>query len=231
MDNRELLTAFCEASGAPGYETDRAELVTREFSPYCKDVRRDNLGSVIGFRQGGGQGRIMLCAHMDEISLMVSAIDKEGFLGLSALGFFDARMLYAQEVTVHGREKVFGVIGAPPPVVSHEAPTPLKPGDKREAPKLDALFVDTGFRVEKVHELVRIGDIVTINRKTTGLLNDRLAGKALDDSAGLVSLVIALRLLRDIRLDADLYLVASSQEEVGSRGALTAAYYNGAIDL
>ena len=225
MDLDKLLIELCKTAGAPGYEAERSLVVRKLFAEFCDDVSIDKLGNVIGLRRGTGHGKIMLSAHIDVIALMVSGIFDNGFLGFTPMGFFDGRTLCFQEVTVHGSEKLLGVIGAPPiQLVSEGLLREDEPEYMTRALKLEDMFVDVGLTAEEAREKVRIGDIITINSNYSKLINGRLACKALDDSAGIACIISALQNLKGINLEADLYVVASVQEEVGARGAQTAAY-------
>ncbi|MCL2060393.1 MAG: M42 family peptidase [Oscillospiraceae bacterium] len=175
-------------------------------------------------RAGGSGGdvagpalKVMLCAHMDEIGMMVSAICENGFVKFTQVGGIDARNILAQEVTIHGREKVYGVIGIKPPHVT-------SPAEANKAAALHDLSIDTGYGEEKLRTLIKVGDIITINQDVAELQNSRIAGKALDDSAGVAVLYQVMKNLEFFDSCADIYYVASAQEEVGLRGATTAAY-------
>jgi len=129
----------------------------------------------------------------------------------------DPRILPASRVWVHGKEKLFGTIGAlPPHLMSAE--------DRASNYKLKDLHVDLGLPADKVRELVKIGDLVTFNVPATELLNGQFASKTMDDRACVTLLLCAAEYLQKLVCDADVYFVASAQEEVGSQGASTAAF-------
>ncbi len=204
-------------TGVSGNETERAKVIAEALREYCSDVSIDRLGSVIGLRKGGGAAKLMYVAHADEIGLMVIGIDDRGFLTLEPIGGIDKRTLPAQEVTVFGKEKLFGVIGIKPPHLT-------SPSEAKTALTFEELTVDVGLPAEKVRELVSIGDLVTINRSAVELQNNRLAGKCFDDTAGIASLLYSLECLKDVKLDVDLYIVATVQEEISYGGGYTATY-------
>jgi endoglucanase len=153
---------------------------------------------------------------MDEIGLMVTHIDKKGFIGVTQIGGFDQRTLPANEVIIHGKEKVYGVIGIKPPHITSEE-------EAKKATKLEDLFIDTGYDADELNKLVSIGDIITIDRKVIELKNNKLAGKCMDDNAGVAAYLPALEKLKNFDHDLDIYFAATAQEEVGIRGAKTAA--------
>lgn len=209
----DLLTTLCETPGAPGREHRIREVVMRELSPHVDEVSVDPMGSVIATRRGRGGPRVMLAAHMDELGFLVSHIDDEGFIRLVTLGGFDPKTLVAQRVMVHGREDLLGVMGSKPiHIMSDE--------EKKRLPKAEDFYVDTGLPVDRVRELVRKGDSVTRER-TLARLGDLITCKSLDNRAGLYVMIEAVKRLGDH--GCEIVAVATTQEEVGLRGARVAA--------
>ena len=189
------------------------------------------LGSVVGVRYADGKragphskgGRpetpkLMLEGHMDEIGLVVTSID-HGFIRFAGIGGYDVRVLPSQNVTVHCRKELPGVIGSRPPHV-------LRENDRGRATPMVDLFIDVGLPDARVREFVTVGDVITIDRKVTALRNDYLAGKGFDDRAAVAVVIDALRQLRGARLRWDVYAVANVQEEDGAWfvGASTSAF-------
>ncbi len=123
-------------------------------------------------------------------------------------------MLLSQEVVVHGLKPLTGIIGgAKPPHIQAWG------GEQAQAVKMEDLFIDLGFETkEQVQELVRIGDLVTIKREAIDLQSSFMAGKAFDDRAGVASIFECFQVLATLRHEADVYGVATVQEEVGLRG-------------
>lgn len=198
-----------------GYERELSNAISNEFYKYA-EMSIDNFGNLIAHKQGRGP-RVMLSAHMDEIGMVVTAACDGGFLKFSCIGGIDVRNILAQEVTVYGRKPIFGVIGIKPPHL-------INAGDKTKIFDINNLTIDTGYPLEKLNDLVRPGDIVTINQDIAELHNGKLTGKALDNLAGIAVLYCVLKNLENFNHNADVYLVASAQEEVGCRGAKTAVY-------
>ena len=157
----------------------------------------------------------MLAAHMDEIGFLVRFIDKNGFIRVQPVGGFDPRVLVAQRVLVHTAKVSFR--GA---LMPGTKPIHLLEGEVKPA-KMEELFVDIGLPPEQVKELIDIGDFVTLDR-TTEQMGDCVVSKALDDRLGLFVMIEALRAARNPIVD--IVAVATVQEEVGLRGATTAAY-------
>lgn len=213
----ELLKRLSETPGIPGREERIRALVKAELDALADDVRVDAIGNLIAVKKGKtGSKKIMISAHMDEIGFIVSQIDEKGFVRINPVGGFDPRTLVAQRVIVHGREDLAGVLmpGVKPIhiMTPEEAKAPLKVTD---------FFVDLGRKQEDVEKLVRIGDPITLARDFVEI-GENVSGKAMDDRAGIWVMLEALRQLKNH--DADIYAVASVQEEVGLRGATTGAY-------
>lgn len=215
MDLKEKLIALSEASGVSGYEDDVAELVEKYFSEFCSDIRRDTMGNVIGIKKGNGTGKtVMLMAHMDEIGLIVSNIDKDGRLRFSTIGGFDPRTLIYQDVIIHSSDrKINGII------------VPEKePEDSSKSVPVADLRIDIGFDCKETEKLVTIGDVITIDRKVVELKNEYISGKTFDDRACIGSLLVAGEELKKYNHDLDVIFVGSVEEEVGTRGAGTGAF-------
>jgi endoglucanase len=158
----------------------------------------------------------MLAAHMDAIGLLVTRREGE-FLRVSHLGGIDPRVLPGQLVTVHGREDLPGVIAAPPAF--------LLPKARREnVVPLAELLVDTGLTAAQLAKRVSIGDLVSFAQPPVELLNEQLAAKSLDNRASVAALTVCLEALQGRPHAWDVYAVATVQEEVGLRGAITSAY-------
>ena len=216
MRTEDFLRQVTVLPGLSGNEGEAARFIAEAFRPYCDEVRIDPLNSVIGHIKGSGP-RVMLCAHLDEIGLMVSDIEKDGSLRMRNVGGVDPRILPGMRVTVYGREKLMGVIGA-------KAPHLLSAAEREKNYAREDLYIDLGMSAQRVRELVHIGDCVALEGGFTRLLNDRYASKTIDDRGCVAVLLRTMEALQRIDTQADLYFVASCQEEVGSIGAMTAAY-------
>lgn len=220
MEIAQLLRELTQASGVSGYEDEVRELVRRAYEPYVDSMRTDALGNLIALKQGtpGDKPRrsIMLSAHMDEIGLMVTGFEGQ-FLRFGRVGGVDLRTIVGQEVVVHGTQPLPGIVASHPPHV-----TPME--ERSKAIPIDEMFLDVGVPAERLRELVKVGDLVTLRREMIELQEGYASGKAMDDRAGVVALVRCLELLHTMRHEWDVYAVASTQEEVGLRGAIVSAY-------
>lgn len=216
MRTEDFLREVTALPGLTGNEGIVARYIADAFRPYCDEVRVDALNSVIAHIKGSGP-KVMLCAHLDEIGLMVSAIEKDGSLRMRNVGGVDTRILPGMRVTVYGKETLMGVVGALPPHL-------LTAEDCAKNYKREDLFIDLGMSPARVNELVRVGDCVSLEPGFTKLLNNRFATKTVDDRGCVAVLLRAAELLQKMDTTADLYFVATCQEEIGSYGALTAGY-------
>ena len=216
MDIKAYLADISALPGPSGQEGPVAQALVERFKPLCDEVYVDAMGSVIAHKKGTGP-KVMLSAHQDEIALMAVKIEEDGCIRMGQVGGVDPRILPGAQVWVWGKEKLFGVIGAKPPHL-------LTPEDRKKNYSRDDLYVDVGYPAEKVRELVRVGDLITFNTPATALMNDRFACKTMDDRACVGILLETLERLQGMKHAADLYFVASTQEEVGAYGAQAAAY-------
>src|SRR5207237_353882 len=202
-----------------GFERPVQEVVRSWARPYADDVRTDRHGNVIAVLHPGGQPRIMLAGHCDQIGLMVQHIDENGFLYVQPIGGWDMQILLGQQLTVWTRE---GPIAA---VLSRRAPHLLTNEDRNKVPQFTDVWLDIGVKDKKEAESwVTHGDPVTLELGYRELRNHLVASPALDDKVGVWTAMEALRLLHGRPLPAAVYCVSTVQEEVGLRGATTCAY-------
>ncbi len=219
METVSLLKRLSEVPGLSGVEAPVRTLVRDLWTPLVHELREDGLGNLIGLRRGDGpepRARLMLAAHMDEIGLRVTGIEK-GFLRITRVGGTDRRALPGLEVTVHGKQDLPGIIGMRPPHV-------LPPDQRDKTLPWEEYFVDVGLPEEEVKALVRVGDPISFRREATELKNGLLTGKALDNRVSVAVVTLALEHLARTSHAWDVVAVATVQEEVGLYGATTAAY-------
>jgi endoglucanase len=153
---------------------------------------------------------------MDEIGLIVSDLEK-GFIHFQQVGGYDDRVLLGQEVLVHGRRTLPGIIGARPPHV-------LSQKERDQPVPYDKLRIDVGLSLEDLPKAVRVGDLVTMKRELIELQGGLVAGKALDDRVAVAAAAVCLEELARMHHLWDVYAVATVQEEVGVKGAITSTY-------
>lgn len=215
-----LLAELSETPAPSGHEQRLARRVASELEEHSDEVRTDTLGNVIAKRAGSGSDtppRLMIAAHMDEIGLIVTKVEDEGFLRFSPIGGVDPRAIVAQEVAVLSDPPVYGFIGVKPPHL-------LPDGERDKAMAIEDMFIDVGMGGDEVRRRIRPGDVAVIKRKYSRLQGTRAAGKALDNRTGVLAMLEAMRLLSSLRHVADVYPVATVQEEVGLRGAVVSTY-------
>ncbi|MDP8240658.1 MAG: M42 family metallopeptidase [Candidatus Hatepunaea meridiana] len=215
----EILRKLVEMSGVSGREERVRQFIIDEMKPLVDEIKTDQLGNVIGFKKAkgpmpkGGRKKIMVAAHMDEIGFVVSYIDDKGFIRMQPAGGFDPRTLMAQRVTVHGKKDLPGVIGSKPIHILTEE-------EKKKKLDIKDYFIDLGLPKERVDELVKVGDPITMYRKMVEL-GDCYSCKTFDDRVGVYCMLEALHKVKES--PADIYAVATTQEEVGLRGAFASS--------
>lgn len=220
MDTKEFLDVLSSGSTVSGYEHKIKDTIEYAFQEYTDETSVDSLGNIISIKKGINNDKnikIMLAAHMDEIGLMVKYIEDNGFIRFTNIGGVDPRTILGQEVIVHGKKDLFGVIGSKPPHLQEAQ-------ELNKAIKLEDMIIDIGYSKEEVESLVNIGDVITIRRNFKSLFNDSVTGKALDNKTSIVAMLECAKELAQINHQADIYFVSTVQEEVGMRGAFTSTY-------
>lgn len=219
MEITAFLEKLCSAAGVSGAEHEACEAAAALLRSYTDDVSVDKFGCVTGFigDRDNGKPTLLLEAHIDEIGFIVTYIDDEGFLRVGQCGGTDRRLYAAQTVTVHSEKgAVRGVICTLPPHVA---------SDSSKAMKTEDIAIDIGCASrEEAEKLVCPGDRVTIENSLVKLLGTRYTAKATDDRAGVTAVLYALELMKDAEPEYNIEVLFASQEEVGSRGAIIAAY-------
>jgi len=209
----KLMAEICEVAGAPGYEKRIRDIVIREVTPLVDEVSVDNLGNVTAIKRGKDRKKVMIGAHMDEISFMVTHIEDGGFLRFHTLGGFDPKTLTAQRVIVHGKKDLIGVMGSKPIHV-------MIVEERAKLPKTTDYFIDMGMSKEEVEKYISVGDVITRERKLIEMGNC-VNCKSIDNRISVFILIEALRTLGDVPYDV--YGVFTVQEEIGIRGAQVSA--------
>lgn len=217
--NEPLLKRLTEAHGVPGQEDSIREIVREELNGLV-EFSGDPMGNLICLKRGSGpepRKKLMLAAHMDEIGFIVKYIDDKGFLRLHTLGGWDARQMASQRVFVHTPEGMLpGVLMAG--VKPKHLLTPEEAGKPIQAHQY---FVDLGMTGEEAKSRVPLGTMVTMNR-TMQRMGKLLTCKAMDDRAAVYLMIEALRAAKSH--EVDVYAVATTQEEIGLRGASASGF-------
>ncbi len=218
----DLLSHLKELSALPGlsgYEHTVRESIRAAWRPFVSETHVDQLGSLWAIKAGSGKAprpKIMLAAHMDAIGLMVTQIAGD-FLRVTSIGGLDARVLPGQPVWVHGKTDLAGVLVAPPAFL-------LPKGNGDGVVPLSELLVDTGLPGDQLAGQVKVGDVISFATPPSELQNSLLCAKGLDDRAAVATLTVCLEQLQSRIHVWDVVAVATTQEELGTRGARTSAF-------
>ena len=219
MSLSENLEKLSNVHGVTGREQEVNKLMISMMKPHVDEIRLDKLENVIAMKKGKKVSpKVMIAAHMDEIGLMVKTITKQGFLQFAKMGGIDDRILLAQKVIIHTQKgPLQGIIGSKPPHIQKEE-------ERKKIVTYDRLFIDVGAEDRKdANKMgVRVGDPVSFDIKYAKLTGDVVMGKAFDDRVGCAIMIEVLKQLKST--DCTLYAVGTVQEEVGLRGAATAAF-------
>jgi endoglucanase len=204
---KTVIKQLTEAFGPSGYETEVTGLIKTMVEEYVDEIKTDVLGNLFAIKKGSQDGRtIMFAAHTDEIGIVVTHIDDKGFLRFGNVGGVGISTLVGNRVRFAG-----GAVGA----IYQEK------GSWKEL-TIDKLYIDIGAEnKEEALQKVKLGEFGIFHREFEDL-GDRLIAKSMDDRVGCAVLIDALKKIRNPK--NTLYFVFTSQEEVGLRGARTAAY-------
>lgn len=208
-----FLKELTKLSGVSGNEYEVRNYIKEKLKEINCDFFVDKLGNVIAHNKGKKTQTIMVAAHMDEVGLMVSHIDSDGFIQFKAVGGIDQRVLNSKLVFV-GDKMIPGVIGS-------KAVHQMSDEERGKSVSIDKMYIDIGTYSKKdTEKLVSIGDYVTFKGDYVEFGDNLVKAKALDDRAGCSALLELL----SMKLDVDFYGVFTVMEEVGCKGAQTAAY-------
>lgn len=178
-------------------------------------VKRDVSGNIIALLPGVSEGTLLLDAHIDQIGFVVTHIDEKGFLRVAKSGGVDLSVISGQEVVVWGKTPLRGVISIQPPhLVSEE----------KKVPDIGDFSIDIGLPKKQAEALVSEGDFITFAMPGKRMKNSRFTAPALDNRAGVASLLLAAESLAGKELPVTVAILLSSGEELGCRGAVTAAF-------
>ena len=223
----EFFRAILNEPSPPGCEGGVDELFENYTKPFADEVRADLHGNVYAIKNPAAETRIMLAGHTDEIAFIVHYITEEGLLRFKGVGGHDSIIPVGQRVWVLGKERVPGAIG-------RKAVHLIEDDDERKKkPGLDDLWIDIGVSSrEEALKLVSLGDRVVYQHEMQMLAGDRVVARGFDNKMGCFVVAEALRLLSEdggLHPKVGVYAVGTVQEEIGFRGAITAAYTVDAI--
>lgn len=216
-----MLKDLTDAKGIPGNEKEPREVMKQYITPFADEVDSDGLGSLIAKKAGAENGpKIMISGHLDEVGFMITQIDEKGFLRFQTVGGWWSQVMLAQRVTiVTSKGDITGVIGSKPPHIL--------PAEARKKPvDIKDMFIDIGAsnKKEAVEWGVRPGDMVVPYFEFTVMNNEKmLLAKAWDNRIGCAIAIDVMKNLQNVDHQNIVYGVGTVQEEVGLRGAKTAA--------
>jgi endoglucanase len=220
-ESTSFLRKLLNTPSPSGFETRGQRVWLDYVKRFAEATETDAYGNAVAWLNKGGSPRLMLAGHADEIAMTVNFINKQGFIYVRKVGGIDPAITKAQRVTIHARSgPVRGVVG-------NVAPHLMRLEGEQKPPKIHDLFIDIGVSSRsEAEKLVRIGDPITLVDEFETLRGDLAVARAFDNRVGTFAVAEALRLLRDgkRRLNAEICVVSSVQEEVGSLGARQIAY-------
>ena len=219
-----LLKRVVEVPSVAGFCDPARDVIRSEMSAYAEEVTVDVLGNVIG-RVGSGDLRVMFSAHMDQIGFMVRGIDRSGLIRFSPVGSWDSRVVLGSRVLIHTSEgPVLGVVSVKP--VHFRG---MFPDEFKKAPEFHNMVIDIGASSDEEAKKmgIRVGNPITLYAPVERLKGSKLAvGGGFDDKAGVASMLLAMKELASsgVPEGVSVYFVASTQEELGARGARVASF-------
>lgn len=216
---RQFFTRLVSTPGVSGFEQPVQRVVREYAQPFADQIETDLHGNVILAVNPTASSRIMLAGHADQIGLIVSHLDDDGYLYTQPVGGWDPQQLVGQQMVVWARQ------GPVPGVIARRAIHLLDEAERNKVVALKSLWIDIGAtNRQQAESLVEVGDSVTLRLAQIELANGLVAGPAMDNRTGVWVVVEALRRAGKLGLQSGLFAASTVQEEIGLRGAQTAAY-------
>lgn len=212
----DTVKTLCYLSGVSGSEDEVRDYILERVLGHADEIVTDPMGNLMVFKKGRvtPQKRVMLAAHMDEVGLIVTHVDDDGYLKFSFVGGVDRRVVIGKPVFV-GNERVPGVIGI-------KAYHLVSRDEEKKVPKTDDMYIDIGVKnKEEALALVSLGDVAVFDDTVVEFGDGYLKAKAIDDRLGCA---VMLKLIESDDLPCDCWFAFTTQEEVGTRGAKAAAF-------
>ncbi|MEA4894489.1 MAG: M20/M25/M40 family metallo-hydrolase [Oscillospiraceae bacterium] len=206
----DTLKTLCYLSGASGSEDEVRDYILERVMPFSDEIMTDSMGNLIINKKGLKRcGRkILICAHMDEVGIIITGIDDDGYLHFDFLGGVDRRVVIGKRVYI-GKDRVCGVIGI-------KAYHHVSKNEEKSVPKRDELYIDIGAKEkDEAKQLVALGDAAVFEDSVLEFGEGYLKAKAIDDRVGCAALIKLI----ESELPCDCTFAFTVQEEVGTRGA------------
>ena len=215
----DFLTELLAAPSPSGYEQPAAKVWRDYVKPHVDELIPDVHGNSIAVLNSKAKFKFMLAGHIDEIGLMITHIDDKGFIYTAQIGGMDTGLLTGQRVRIITQKgEVFGVIG-------RKAIHQMTPEERKKNVEMDNIWIDIGADNKKAAEKrVAIGDPIVVDVLCRKLNGDKIVSRATDDKAGAYVVAEAMRQLARRKLNVCVMGVATVQEEIGLRGAITSSY-------
>ena len=212
-DAKEFLFQLLNSSGPSGYEMETTSLFRSYIEPYCDNVEKDTMGNITGVINPSSSRKLLISAHADEVGLQITGIRENGYLSFRCIGGIDILSLYGQQVTILNENgKIDGIIGRNKMQTNYDiaGTASLKSSD---------LWIDIGSQDrDEAAKKVSIGDYATLVGNAIILDNNVICSKSLDNRVGIFVISQVSKILSSQQLNCSLYIAATVQEEIGTRG-------------
>lgn len=216
---KEMLKELCSLPSVSGYEHMSNTVILNKYGKYFDKSYIDSFGNSVFFKKSAKENAptIQIDAHFDEIGFMVTKIEDGGFLRVCNIGGIDTRILPSSEVTIHGKKSIYGVVCSTPPHLQTAS-------SSKKSPKMEDILIDTGYSKEELEKIVSIGDVCEFKFEFVEVENNCVISKSLDDKACVCACLDALINIDPERLNFNVYLTVSAEEETGKDGARLVSY-------
>lgn len=217
--NKEFFEKLVPIISPSGYEQEMQKVVQKEWQKWCDETEIDAVGNLTGILKGG-EPKVMLMAHADEVGFSVSYIDEDGFINLQPIGEQDPQLLPSNLVKIKTKKEIiWGVAAKKDPYVAPEE-------EWERASPFHEQWIDIGAKSKREAEgLVSIGDPVVMYRKSGPLLGDYYFARGVDDKIGIFIINEIFKSFSKLKKRPTIFGVSSVQEEVGSRGSRPATVH------
>ena len=217
---KEMLSSLSSLMSVSGFERYDKDRLLSLLSPYFDAYREDAVGNFIFIKKANNEDAplMLIDTHYDEIGMLVTDIKDNGFLSVTNVGGLDTRIMPAAEVTIYGKEMLFGVVDSTPPHLKD-------PKASKKLPKVSELLIDTGYTKETLSKIVSIGTPVSFYPRISELEGGYLVGKGLDNKACVAAAVSAIAPLNADSLRYNICLNLSTREKIGLVGGKVGAYH------
>ncbi len=218
-DSEVFLKELLEAPSPSGFEQAAAAIFRKRVKDSVDELIADVHGNSIAVLNPGAEFKFMIAGHVDEIGLMITHIDDKGYIYVTQVGGMDPALLVGQRMKIIGKKgPVFGVVGKKPIHLQSEE-------ERRKCVKTEDIWIDIGANSKKdALKRVAIGDPMIVDVEYRRLSDDKIVSRAMDDKAGAFVVAEVMRALSKKKLKISVIGVATVQEEVGLRGAITSSY-------